>query len=148
MAPGIPSTNNGIEVINQLTKIQNTFRERHELSCFLTFAQNDIVLNWSLDRFPSGQAKFSDITLYEWTEVYQLAISYAQSIKSNDSVFVESESFNANLKDTVPVIGNKKVGMILIIMPNVTMLFIRLFMKDGHFCEIVHIFLRNQNANI
>ena len=51
--------------------------------------QIDIVLNLSVDRAraQSGQAKFSeavDITLQDWTEACQWAISDAQSIKSLD----------------------------------------------------------------
>ena len=103
-APGIHSTNNDIEAINQTIEIQNMFRERHDRAIILTIAQNDVVLNWSVDMALSGKAKFSYITLLDWTEAYR---SNAQSIKSHELVIVESEGFSGNLKDTVPVVENK-----------------------------------------
>ncbi|KAL8598278.1 hypothetical protein ACOMHN_035228 [Nucella lapillus] len=45
-APGCPSTNNGLEAVNQTIKRQNTFRERLQLSRFLNVVEQDILLNW------------------------------------------------------------------------------------------------------
>ena len=62
---------------------------------------------------------------------------------SNDSVFVDSESFSADLKDTVPVIGNKKESLSWNDFDDYAECLNaihKIYMQDGHFCEIVHIF--------
>lgn len=49
-APGIPSTNNGIESWNNVIKLEATLRQRHSMGVFLSIAENDIVRLWSKER--------------------------------------------------------------------------------------------------
>ena len=75
IVPGFPSTNNGIEAINQTIKRQNTLIERLEISRFLSIVEQDIVWNWrdiSKDN-ATEVATAAKRTLSVWTAVFQWA---------------------------------------------------------------------------
>jgi predicted protein tyrosine phosphatase len=96
-APKLPSTNNGLEALNQTIKRQNTFRERLELSRFLAVVEQDIVLNWSRER-DSTQPSFKTVateplrSLDIWTSAYQWATSQTPSVKSGNTIFVNADT--------------------------------------------------------
>ena len=66
-APGCPSTNNGLEAINQSIKRQNTFRERLQLSRFLTVVEKDILLKAEKARMAIVKAAFVAANLPTWS---------------------------------------------------------------------------------
>jgi hypothetical protein len=51
-APGIPSTNNGLESNNGFIKEQATLRKRLPLGRFLEIVKNEMIEKWSKERDP------------------------------------------------------------------------------------------------
>lgn len=106
IAPGFPSTNNGLEAINQSIKRQNTFRQRLELSRFLTIVERDILKNWSCDRDMAQKAHTAIAeepprSLALWTAAYQWASSKAQSLRTKNTIYVGAEQLETDLKSAV-----------------------------------------------
>lgn len=106
-APGLPSTNNGLEATNAVIKKEDTLRERLPLGQFLSCVVK-MVRNWSKDRDPKSVnckhfAETATVSLPSWTSAYQWA-STNKPVLERDATnckqyFVTSSTTTATISD-------------------------------------------------
>jgi hypothetical protein len=123
-APGQPSTNNGLEAINQTIKKENTFRERLNVLHFFGLVEEHIVRDWSKDRNElNGVGHFKDVAIVPklstkvWTDAYQWAVSGPETVTHNSSnlfmVFAASSETASRFSVDLKVVVQKYVESFL-----------------------------------
>jgi hypothetical protein len=111
-APGLPSTNNGIEATNSHIKRENTLRERLPVSQFLSVLF-DIVEDWSRSRNPEcinciPFATTAPIDLKTWTLANQWALMKKAFIEEPHSSGTTTYYVAAGNRKTITAASLKK----------------------------------------
>lgn len=110
LAPGFPSTNNGLEATNRYIKEDGTLRERLAIKQFLNLIENGFVKTWSSDRNPvnnvnlieyksTPELDFDTIQkAYHWSLISRPVIS--TKIDNKRYFFIQSSSYTGQSFDS------------------------------------------------
>lgn len=92
IAPGFPSTNNGLESLNNKIKNEGTFRLRLPLGEFFTVIIK-LIKDWSLDRHPDSPNYVSFVTA---PTIHTLLVSEAYEFAKSRGKTVRTKIINSN----------------------------------------------------